>query len=192
MKSTNYGKRQPLMPVATAVWLVANTSLTFEQIADFTGLHTLEISAIADGQMAVGMNGNDPIIAGQLTQEEIKRCQDDPSAKLCEVKPTIDVERRAKGAKYTPLSRRQDKPYAIAWLLKYRPELSDSQIVRLVGTTKQTIECVRDRTHWIFENIKYLDPVIIGLCTQVELDIEVSKTNKTQNSTQIEVGSFPE
>jgi len=160
----------PLMPKATAVWLVENTSLTFDQIGEFCGLHPLEVQAIADGEVAVQMQGLDPIANGQLTLEEIERCQKDPAARLkllAEAVPVPVVKHR--GPRYTPIAKRQDKPDAISWLLKSHPELSDGQISKLVGTTKPTIQAVRDRTHWNSPNIKPRHPVALGLCTLGEL-----------------------
>jgi hypothetical protein len=169
-----------LMPRASAVWLVENTPLTFEQIAEFCGLHTLEIQAIADGEVAVGMQGLDPVNAGQLTQEELNRCIADPSARLTMVVPDLpQPEVRHKGPRYTPIAKRQDKPDAIAWLLKSHPELSDGQISRLLGTTKNTITGIRDRTHWNSQNIRPRNPVALGLCTQADLDDAVSKSGAT-------------
>jgi len=161
----------PLMPKATAVWLVDNTKLTFEQIADFCGLHSLEVQAIADGEVAVGMVGLDPVANGQLTKEEIQRCEKDPEnrLKLLQVDLPQPVA-RSKGPRYTPVTKRGDKPDAVAWLLKTHPELSDAQICRLIGTTKPTIQSVRDKTHWNSQNIKPRDPVQLGLCTRRELE----------------------
>ena len=165
----------PLMPKATAVWLVDNTALTFEQIAEFCGLHVLEVSGIADGEVAIGIKGLDPVTAAQLTREEIARCEADPSARLrLRVSGHPEPVKRSKGARYTPVSRRQDRPDAIAWLLRHHPELSDGQIGKLVGTTKSTIQSVRDRTHWNSANIKPRDPVILGLCTQGDLNAIVA------------------
>ncbi len=169
----------PLMPKATAVWLVENTSLTFDQIGEFCGLHPLEVQAIADGEVAVQMQGLDPIANGQLTLEEIERCQKDPSARLkllAEAVPLPVVKHR--GPRYTPIAKRQDKPDAISWLLKSHPELSDGQISKLIGTTKPTIAAVRDRTHWNSTNIKPRHPVALGLCTLPELDAAVSRASK--------------
>ncbi len=161
----------PLMPKATAVWLVENTALSFDQIAEFTGMHELEIQAIADGEVAVGIVGVNPITNGQLTQEELERCQADPRAKLKINKSDIPTPKaRSKGARYTPVSKRHDRPDAITWLLKNHPELTDAQICRLIGTTKPTIISVRDRTHWNTPNIKPQNPVILGLCTEAELE----------------------
>ncbi len=162
---------QPLMPKATAVWLVENTALSFEQIADFTGMHELEVQAIADGEVAVGIVGVNPIINHQLTQEELDRCQNDPKARLKISKSDMPIPKaRSKGARYTPVSKRQERPDAIAWLLKNLPDLTDAQLCRLIGTTKPTINSVRDRTHWNAPNIKPQNPVILGLCTEAELE----------------------
>ena len=167
---------RPLMPKATAVWLVDNTSLSFDQIADFCGLHPLEVKGIADGEVAVGIQGQDPVVAGQLTAAEIARCVADPKARLALAETSFEPpERRSKGPRYTPLSKRQDRPNAIAWLLRNHPELSDAQVSKLVGTTKPTIQTVRDRSHWNMSNIKPQDPVTLGLCSQVDLDSAVQK-----------------
>ena len=164
----------PLMPKATAVWLVENTALTFEQISEYCGMHSLEVQAIADGEVAIGMQGADPIADGELTQQEIDRCSADPNARLKSAERRIPIpEARPKGARYTPVSKRQDRPDAIAWLLKNYPELSDSQVCKLVGTTKPTIDKVRDRTHWTTQNIKPRNPAGLGLCAEVELEKEV-------------------
>lgn len=161
----------PLMPKATAVWLVENTSLSFEQIAGFTGMHELEVQAIADGEVAQGIVGVNPIANGQLTQEDLDRAQGDSRAKLKLNKTDIPLPKaRSKGARYTPVSKRQDRPDAIAWLLKHHPELTDAQISRLIGTTKPTILSVRDRSHWNATNIKPQNPVTLGLCTEPELE----------------------
>jgi uncharacterized protein len=167
----------PLMPKATAVWLVENTSLTFEQIADFCGLHPLEIQAIADGEVANQMQGLDPVANGQTTAAEIARCQADPEARL-KLSPQAHPPQvfRHKGPRYTPIAKRQDKPDAIAFLLKSHPELSDSQISKLIGTTKPTIAAVRDRTHWNTTNIKARHPVELGLCTFEELEQAVARS----------------
>lgn len=162
---------QPLMPKATAVWLVENTALTFDQIAAFCGLHSLEVKAIADGEVAVGMVGLDPIANGQLSKEEIDRCEKNPNARLqLLVQDLPQPVARSKGPRYTPVTKRGDKPDAIAWLLKHHPGLSDAQICRLIGTTKPTIAAVRDRTHWNSQNIKPRSPVLLGLCTSRELE----------------------
>lgn len=162
---------QPLMPKATAVWLIENTALSFEQIAEFTGLHELEVQAIADGEVAVGMQGADPVAAGVLTQDEIDRCQADSNAFLKMSKGTLPAPKaRGKGARYTPVSKRQDRPDAIAWLLKHHPEMTDAQISRLIGTTKPTIKSVRERSHWNISNIKPQSPVGLGLCSEADLE----------------------
>lgn len=168
---------QPLMPKATAVWLVDNTSLTFDQIAEFCSLHPLEVKGIADGDVALGIKGLDPVAGGQLSREEIEKAQADPAArlKMLKSKHVIPPAPPRKGPKYTPLSRRQDRPDAIAWLVRNHPELSDTQVSKLVGTTKPTIESVRNRSHWNSSNIKPVDPVTLGLCTQMELDAAVQK-----------------
>lgn len=162
---------QPLMPKATAVWLVENTGLSFEQIAEFVGLHELEVQAIADGEVAMGMQGADPITAGVLTLAEIERCQANPDARLKMSKVTLPQPKmRGKGARYTPVSKRQDRPDAIAWILKHHPEMTDAQISRLIGTTKPTIKSVRERSHWNIANIKPQSPVGLGLCSEADLE----------------------
>jgi uncharacterized protein len=167
---------KPLMPKATAVWLVENTSLTFRQIAEFCGLHELEIKAIADQEVAVGMVGMDPIVAGQLTKQEIERCERDPKARLQIAKTDLPLPTsRQKGPRYTPVTKRGDKPDAVAWLIKSHPELSDAQISRLIGTTKPTIMAIRDKTHWNAPNIKPRNPVLLGLCTQADLNEALKK-----------------
>jgi hypothetical protein len=170
---------KPLMPKATAVWLINNTALTFDQIAEFCGLHPLEVQGIADGEVAVGMVGLDPVANGQVTQAEIDRCVQDPSTRLQMAKRDIPMPAtRTKGPRYTPVSKRQDKPDAIAWLLRHHPELADSQIARLIGTTKPTIQAIRDRTHWNAPNIRPKDPVLLGLCTQTDLNSAVEKARR--------------
>lgn len=166
----------PLMPKATAVWLIDNTTLDFKQIAAFTGLHELEVNGIADGEVAVGVKGFDPVANKQLTAEEIKRCEANPKAKLeLMFNPASEGEMKRKGPRYTPLSKRQDRPAAIAWLVKFHPELTDGQISKLVGTTKPTIMAIRERTHWNIANIQPIDPVALGMCRQIELDTVVAK-----------------
>jgi len=162
----------PLMPKATAVWLVENTGLGFDQIAAFCGLHELEVQAIADGEVATGMVGLDPVAGGQLTAHEIKRCEANPDArmKLLVAADLPQPTARSKGPRYTPITKRGDKPDAVAWLLKHHPELPDSQVTRLIGTTKPTIASVREKTHWNAANIKPRSPVLLGLCTQREVD----------------------
>jgi hypothetical protein len=170
---------KPLMPKATAVWLTDNTTLTFQQIADFVELHELEVQAIADGEVAPGMQGLDPIVAGQLTAEEIARCAADPSARLKIAKSDIPRPKaRPRGARYTPVSKRADKPDAIEWLVKNYEELSDAQVSRLLGTTKPTIQTVRDRTHWNAQQLKARSPVELGLCSLGELDAAVTKARR--------------
>lgn len=165
----------PLMPKATAVWLVDNTTLTFKQIAEFCGLHELEVQAIADGDVAVGMQGLDPVKAGAITAEEIERCEGDINAVLQPAKINIPQPKaRQKGARYTPVSKRGDRPNAIAWLVKNYPEVSDAQISKLIGTTKPTINSVRERTHWNSPNIKPENPVSLGLCSAVDLEKAVA------------------
>ena len=169
----------PLMPKATAVWLVENTALTFEQIADFCELHPLEVQAIADGEVAVQMQGLDPVANGQTTTEEIERCQADPEARLKLSDQAVPQQFvKHKGPRYTPISKRQDKPDAIMYLLRSHPELSDGQISKLIGTTKPTIAAVRDRTHWNSPNIKPRHPVSLGLCTMEELDRAVTRARR--------------
>ncbi len=166
----------PLMPKATAVWLIDKTGLTFDQIADFCGMHPLEVQAIADGEVAGGMQVLDPVANGQLTKEEVAKGEADPNYDLQLAKPSIPLpEARTKGARYTPVAKRSDRPDAIAWLLKNHPELSDAQISRLVGTTKNTIAAVRDRTHWNTQNIRPQSPVLLGLCAHDELEKEVHR-----------------
>lgn len=166
---------RPLMPKATAVWLVDNTTLTFEQIATFCGLHALEVKGIADGEVGAGIRGLDPVSGGQLERAEIERCQKDPKAELKLSRPAAaDIKQpKRKTPRYTPLSKRQDRPDAIAWLLRNHPELTDQQICKLLGTTKNTVNSVRDRTHWKSQEIRPRDPVILGLCSQIDLDAAV-------------------
>ena len=167
-----------LMPKATAVWLVDNTALSVEQIADFTGLHHLEIKGIADGDVAAGVRGSDPVASGQLDRAELDKAEADPAYRMTASKPKYaELQERKKGPRYTPLSRRQNRPDAIAWLVRNHPELTDAQISKLIGTTKTTIEAVRERTHWNSPNIKPTDPVTLGLCTQIDLDAQVSKAS---------------
>ena len=166
---------QPLMPKATAVWLIDKTSLSFEQIAEFVGMHPLEVQAIADGEVAQGIIGYDPVQNGQLSREEIVRCERDEAARLQIMASAIPQPKsRGKGARYTPVSKRNDRPDAIAWVLRNHPNLTDQQIGKLLGTTKETIAKVRDRTHWNSANIKPRDPVILGLCTQSDLNAAVA------------------
>ncbi len=169
----------PLMPKATAMWLVENTPLTFQQIAAFAGLHPLEVQSMADGEVPGSFQGLDPIANGQLDWPEIERCTADPNARLV-LKETSNPPplKRTKGPRYVPVSKRQDKPDAIAYLLRYFPELSDAQIGKLIGTTKPTINAIRERTHWNSQNITPRDPVAVGLCKQIDLDEAVQKARK--------------
>src|SRR5471030_1605650 len=172
----------PLMPKATAVWLLDNTALSFDQIADFCKLHPLEVKAIADGDSAMGIKGLDPIQTGQLTREQITEAEANPAIQLTLTESKVATPHPERGAKkgprYTPVSRRQDRPNAILWLVRNHPELKDSQIMRLVGTTKSTIEAIRERTHWNAQNLQPMDPVTLGLCSQIDLDLEVHRAAK--------------
>jgi hypothetical protein len=167
-----------LMPKATAVWLVDNTALTFEQIAYFCHLHPLEVRAIADGEAAQGIKGMDPVMNGQLTRDEIAKAEADPNLRLKLNEPKVRVpEAKRRGGRYTPLSKRQDRPNAILWLVRNHPELKDAQISRLVGTTKATIDQIRGRTHWNSASLAPMDPVTLGLCSQIDLDLEVQRAS---------------
>lgn len=168
-----------LMPKATAVWLVDNTGLTFDQIAAFCTLHPLEVKAIADGEAAQGIKGLDPINTGQLSREEIEKAEADPNHVIKISEPKVRVpQAKRKGPRYTPVSKRQDRPNAILWLVRNHPELKDAQISRLAGTTKNTIQQIRERTHWNSANLQPIDPVALGLCSQIDLDFEVAKSAK--------------
>jgi hypothetical protein len=167
----------PLMPHATASWLVDNTALTFEQIAEFCGLHILEVQAMADDLTSSKYTGRDPLRSGELTSAEIEKGQDDPSYRLKMHKAPATVN-RTKGPRYTPVSKRQDKPDGIAWILRNHPEVSDAQVGKLIGTTRTTIAAIRDRSHWNISNITAKDPVTLGLCSQRELDAMVAKAAK--------------
>ena len=184
----------PLMPKATAVWLVENTSLSFGQIADFCKLHELEVKAVADGEAAQGIRGLDPITSGQLTREEIEKGQRNPNyqLQLAVSKVRLPPVKPRKGPRYTPVSRRQDRPNAILWLVRNHPELKDSQIMRLVGTTKATLAAIRDRTHWNSQNLAPMDPVTLGLCSQIDLDFEVAKAAKANPDAVIRREEEPE
>ena len=167
---------KPLMAKAAAVWLVDNTTIRFKQIADFVGMHELEIQGIADGDVAAGVKGFDPIANNQLTQSEIDSAEDNPLHKLTlKFNPAAAGEEKRRGPRYTPLSKRQDRPNSILWLVKFHPELADAQIAKLVGTTKPTIQSIRERTHWNIANMEPIDPVALGLCRQSELDAAVQK-----------------
>ena len=167
----------PLMPKATAVWLIEKTALTFTQIAEFCGMHPLEVQAIADGEVAQGIVGYDPVANHQVTQAEITRCEADTSLRLHILSANNPVTRRSKGARYTPVAKRNDRPDAIAFVLRNYPQLSEAQIIKLLGTTKDTIAKVRDRHHWNSANIKPRDPVILGLCSQTDLNAVVTAAN---------------
>ncbi len=170
-----------LMPKATAVWLVDNTALTFDQIATFCTLHPLEVKAIADGESAQGIKGLDPINTGQLTRDEIAKAEADPNHVLNISESKVQVPQlKKRGPRYTPVSKRQDRPNAILWLVRNHPELKDAQISRLAGTTKNTIQQIRDRTHWNSVNLQPIDPVALGLCSQIDLDFEVAKAAKNR------------
>jgi hypothetical protein len=178
---------QPLMPKATAVWLVDNTALSFEQIAAFCNLHPLEVRSIADGDAAQGIKGMDPIQSGQLTRDEIEAGEKDASYKLKLAEPKVHLPEKpvsGKGGRYTPVSRRQDRPNAILWLVRNHPELKDAQIMRLVGTTKSTLQSIRDRTHWNSAALQPMDPVTLGLCSQIQLDFEVARAAKEKPQPQ--------
>ena len=180
----------PLMPKATAVWLIDNTALTFEQIADFCKLHPLEVKGIADGEVAGGIKGMDPVISGQLSRDEIAKAEANSNymMKLHVSNVGLPEVTRRKGPRYTPLSRRQDRPNAILWLLRNHPELKDAQIMRLVGTTKSTIAQLKDRTHWNINTLAPLDPVTLGLCSQIDLDFEVARASKDRSAVVHEGG----
>jgi uncharacterized protein len=168
---------QPLMPHATAAWLVDNSSLSFEQIAEFCGLHILEVQAIADDTAATKLTGRDPVRSGELTHEEIEKGQADPDYRL-KMHKEPDPVTRTKGPRYTPVSKRQDKPDGIAWIIRNHPEVTDGAIGKLIGTTRTTIAAIRDRTHWNMANIQPKDPVTLGLTSQRELDAAVAKAQK--------------
>jgi len=169
---------KPIMAKATAVWLIDNTVLTFTQIANFCGLHELEVQGVADGDVASGVKGFDPITNNQLTQSEIDKGINDKSYQLqLKYYAAAEGEQKRRGPRYTPLSKRQDRPASILWLVKFHPELTDAQISKLVGTTKPTINAIRERSHWNIQNIQPIDPVALGLCKQLELDAAVQKAN---------------
>ncbi|NPD67356.1 DUF1013 domain-containing protein [Lichenicola cladoniae] len=167
----------PLMPKATAVWLIEKTALTFTQIAEFCGMHPLEVQAIADGEVAQGIVGYDPVANHQVTAEDVARCEKDSEARLTVLSANNPVTRRSRGARYTPVAKRNDRPDAIAFVLRNYPQLSEVQVIKLLGTTKDTIAKVRDRQHWNSANIKPRDPVILGLCSQTDLNAMVTTAN---------------
>ena len=177
---------KPLMAKATAVWLVDNTTLSFKQIGDFCGLHELEVQGIADGDVAAGVKGYDPVASNQLDPEEIKRAEASPIYRMrLKHNPAADGEEKRRGPRYTPLSKRQDRPAAILWLVKFHPELPDAAIAKLVGTTKPTIASIRERTHWNIQNMQPIDPVALGLCRQTELDAAVQKAAKKSGTGEV-------
>ncbi len=171
-------QKYPLMPKATASWLVENTALTFNQIAVFCGMHELEVKGIADGEISANIMPIDPVITGQLDKEEIERCTKDPNASL-KLKANNEydaITKKSKKAKYTPIARRQDKPDAIYWIVKNHPEVKDADIIKLIGTTKTTLEAIKTRTHWNMSNIRQRDPVLLGICSQIALDRIIEKS----------------
>ena len=177
---------KPLMPKATAVWLVDNTSLSFDQIADFCGLHPLEVKGIADEDVAKGIKGQDPVATGQLTREQIEEAEKNPNMRL-KMAPSrykMPPVKLKKVPRYTPVSKRQDKPDAVYWIIRNHPEFADADIVKLVGTTKATIQKIRERSHWNATNIKAVDPVTLGLCSQLELDLAVARANAKRERAQ--------
>ncbi|WEF24262.1 DUF1013 domain-containing protein [Paracoccus sp. S3-43] len=177
---------KPLMAKATAVWLVDNTTLSFKQIGDFCGLHELEVQGIADGDVAAGVKGYDPVASNQLDAEEIRKGEASPAHVLrLKHNPAAEGEEKRRGPRYTPLSKRQDRPNAILWLVKFHPELPDAAIAKLVGTTKPTIASIRERTHWNIQNMQPIDPVALGLCRQTELDAAVQKAAKKSGSGEV-------
>src|SRR5881392_2819844 len=173
-------EQKPLMPKATAVWLIDNTTLTFEQIADFCGLHPLEVKGIADEDVAKGIKGQDPVATGQLTREQIAEAEKDPRRrlKMAPAKHKMPSVRLKRAPRYTPVSKRQDKPDAVYWLIRNHPEFTDSDIIKLIGTTRATIAKIRERSHWNAANIKAVDPVTLGLCSQLELDLAVTRVHQ--------------
>lgn len=180
-------QQYPLMPKATAIWLVENTSLTFKQIADFCGIHELEVKGIADGEVANSIMGVDPVIAGQLGKEEIERCSKDSKLSLkLKTDSVYEAVSKAnkKGARYTPIARRQDKPDAIYWLIKNHPEIKDADIIKLIGTTKTTLEAIKGRSHWNMTNIRQRDPVLLGICSQLDLDRVIEKAKPEVNNSK--------
>jgi len=180
----------PVMPKATAVWLVENTALTFEQIGEFCGMHPVEIQGIADGEVAANVMGQNPVVSGQITKEEIALGESDANHTLqLAEKARAHMDQKIKGARYTPVARRQDKPEAIAWVVKHHPYIPDSKIGKLIGTTKKTIDAIRDKTHWNMTNIKGKDPVLLGLCSQTALDGLVEKYRPNEEGEAAETAS---
>lgn len=177
-------QQYPLMPKATAVWLIENTALSFKQIADFCGLHELEVQGIADGEVAIGIQGQDPVATNQLDKQELERAQQNANHRLRLKRQDLpQPAKRTKGPRYTPVAKRQDKPDGIAWLLRNHPELKDAQIAKMIGTTKNTIQSVRERSHWNSPNIRPRDPVLLGLCSQSELNQAVAKAREEAERT---------
>lgn len=181
----------PLMPKATAVWLIDNTGLTFDQIAEFCGLHTLEVKGIADGDVAAGVRGINPITNDQLTRDEIEKAEADEDYRMKLSKAKVTVAAPKKKKRYIPTSRRQERPNAIAWIVRNHPEVPDRVICKLLGTTKQTIQSIRDKTHWNTSNLEPLDPVTLGFCTQFDLDMAVQKAAEERAKLE-EAGQLPE
>ena len=171
-------KDKPFMPKATAVWLVENTKISFRQIADFCDLHELEVKGIADGDVAKGIKAYNPILAGQLTREEIEMCSKDANRQLILNKKTLDIKSERKTNKYVPLSKRQDRPEAVLWLTKNFPQLSDGQIVKLVGSTKKTVDLIRNKRYWNYSNLSPKDPVVSNLCSQIDIKNAVDKADR--------------
>ena len=180
----------PLMPQATAVWLVENTSLSFQQVGDFCGLHVLEVQGIADEEVASGIKGKNPIASGELTIENIRECEKNNKKPLILIKSSNTASlKKKKSPRYTPLSRRQDRPNAISWVLKFHPEMSDGQISKLIGTTKFTINQIRERTHWNIANVSPKDPVMLGLCKQNDLTSAISKARRSTRWKEMQANS---
>jgi len=180
----------PLMPQATAVWLVENTSLSFQQVGDFCGLHVLEVQGIADEEVATGIKGKNPIASGELTIENIRECEENNKKPLILIKSSNTTSsKKKKSPRYTPLSRRQDRPNAISWVLKFHPEMSDGQISKLIGTTKFTINQIRERTHWNIANVSPKDPVMLGLCKQNDLTAAISKARRSSRWKEMQANS---
>ena len=180
----------PLMPQATAVWLVENTSLSFQQVGDFCGLHVLEVQGIADEEVATGIKGKNPIASGELTIENIRECEKNNKKSLILIKSSnTSSSKKKKSPRYTPLSRRQDRPNAISWVLKFHPEMSDGQISKLIGTTKFTINQIRERTHWNIANVSPKDPVMLGLCKQNDLTSAISKARRSTRWKEMQANS---
>ena len=179
------------MPKSTAVWLIENTGLSFDQVAEFCGIHILEVQGIADGEVATGMQGRNPIASGELTQDEIKRCEQHSSEKLTIRKMEVPLSSEIrKGPRYTPTSKRQELPDAIAWVIKFHPELTDAQICRLIGTTKPTVVSIKNREHWNISNVTARDPVLLGICLQTELNDAVSKARKSKRWFEMHIANF--